>query len=271
MVRIMLVMLFAIGFTAPTLADNSGQNAFVGAWTFNSERSEIAENDLTFMLMPDGRLHSEGGGTAPYDFKIDGGAARTANGRIMEWKSQPGAGWIMTKTREGKIVETTRVTLSADQRTLVTAGSGSLPDGSDFKRTTTYRRVSGKTGLPGRWHSVKVDTGATWDGYIISQQASGIMVWEIPTDHQVITGRFDGSDLPITGPGLPADATIAVRQEAERKVSVTKKVKGTISESGTITISPDGQTMTELSWPPGQADRKSKAIYVRTPRKEMGR
>jgi hypothetical protein len=266
MLKIILAMLFSIGFSNHAVA----QGAFVGAWTYDPGRSAIAENDLTFTRKPDGRLHSEGGGTASYVFKIDGGKATTANGRIMEWTSN-GDDWIVTKTRDGKIVETARVSLSADQNTLVTAATGTLPDGSDFKRTTTYQRASGKTGLPGRWHSVKVDTGATWDGYLISQQASGVMVWEIPTDHQVITGRFDGSDLPIVGPGLPKFATISLRQTTPLELSSTKKVAGVVHEYGTISVSPDGQTMTELSWPPGQLDRKSKAIYVRTDRKELGR
>lgn len=270
MLKTILFMLFSVGFTSHALAQGSARNAFVGAWTFDPGRSAIAENDLTFTLEPNGQMHSAGGGTAPYAFKIDGGKATTANGRIMEWKSNDN-GWIVTKTRDGKIVETAQVSLSADQKTLVIAGTGTLPDGSDFRRTTTYQRVSGKTGLPGLWHSVKVDTGATWDGYIISQKKLGVMVWEIPTDHQVITGRFDGSDLPIAGPGLPKSATIAIRQDTPLALSSTKKVAGVVQEYGTISISPDGRTMTEMSWPPGQLERKSKAIYVRTERKELGR
>jgi hypothetical protein len=270
MIKIILLLLLSVGTINHAAAQGTFKNAFVGAWTYDPGRSAIAENDLTFTLKPNGKMLSEGGGTASYEFKIDGGTANTANGRIMEWKSVDG-GWIVTKIRDGKLVETARVVLSADQKTLVTAGTGTLPDGSDFKRTTTYQRVSGKTGLPGLWHSVKVDTGATWDGYIISQQASGVFVWEIPTDHQVIKGQFNGSDLPIVGPGLPKSATIAVRQITPLELSSTKKVAGVIHEYGTLTVSPDGQTLTELSWPPDQVERKSKAIYVRTDREKLGR
>jgi len=250
---------------ASLAAGCSKDDPFIGGWTFDPERSDIVANDLIFARAPDGKIHSEGGGTAAYDFQFDGGDSITANGRVVSWVSVRDGEWTMTKKRDGKVVETTRVKLAADQRTLTTAAVGVLPDGSDFTRTTTYRRIAGDTGLLGRWHSVKIDTGATWDGYIISRDAAGDMTWEIPTDHQVISGRFDGSDLPIKGPGLPPGATLSARRESDRQLSVTMKTNGTITEHGTVTISADGQLMTEVSWPPGQEDRKSTAVYVKTP------
>jgi hypothetical protein len=76
------------------------------------------------------------------------------------------------------------------------------------------------------------------------------MTWEIPTDHQVVSGRLDGSDLPIKGPGLPPGATLSARRESDRQLSITMKVNGTITEHGTVTVSEDGELMAEVSWPP---------------------
>ena len=45
-------------------------DAFIGAWTFDPERSDIVADDLIFTRAPDGKIHSEGGGTAAYDFKV---------------------------------------------------------------------------------------------------------------------------------------------------------------------------------------------------------
>jgi hypothetical protein len=263
MLRPSCILLVALAYlTAGCVKDD----AFIGTWTFDPKRSDIVADDLIFTRAPDGRIHSEGGGTAAYDFRFDGGDSVTANGRVVSWVTVAEGEWTMTKRRDGKVVETTRVKLADDQRTLTTAAVGVLPDGSDFTRTTTYRRIAGHEGLLGRWHSVKVDTGATWDGYVISRNAAGEMTWEIPTDHQVITGPFDGSDLPIKGPGVPPGATLSARRESDRQLSITMKVDGTVTEYGTVTVSADGQSMTEVSWPPGQEDRKSKAVYVKTPR-----
>jgi hypothetical protein len=48
-------------------------------------------------------------------------------------------------------------------------------------------------------------------------------------------------------------------------LSITMKVNGTITEHGTVTVSEDGALMAEVSWPPGQENRKSTAVYVKPP------
>lgn len=92
------------------------------------------------------------------------------------------------------------------------------------------------------------------------------MTWKIPTDHQIIVGKFDGSELKIEGPGLPpGGATLAARVVGPRQLSFTMKTEGRISQHGTVTISPDGETLTELFWEPGQEAHPSKGVYVREP------
>lgn len=262
MFRPLHLLLVIVG--ALTLASCGPRDAFVGRWTYDPAQSDVATPDLVLTPAPGGRIHSEGGGTADYDFRIDGGDSRTANGRIVSWRTEGPNAWTMTKSRDGKVAETTRVSLSADQATLTTASEGLLPDGSDYHRTTTWRRAGGGPGLSGRWRSVRVDTGATWDGYVISRRDDGVMVWDIPTDHQTITGPFDGTDLAVVGPGVPAGTTIAVRRVSPRELAVTMKAGGVVSEYGSVALTNDGDRMTELSWAPGQDDRKSKAVYVRT-------
>lgn|GEM_PF-1334745 len=262
-----LARLFAVAGLLLVLAacSGAGRDPFVGRWTYDPAQSDIAVPDLVLTPIEGGRLRSEGGGTADYEFRIDGGDSLTANGRVVSWRTVGPRAWTMTKSRDGAVVETSQITLSDDDASLITAGAGLLPDGSDFHRTTTYRRTSGGPGLAGHWRSVSVDTGATWDGYVISRRADGIMLWEIPTDHQSISGPFDGSDLAIVGPGTPAGLTIAVRRTSARELSTTTRNAGEVAEHGSISLSADGSVMTELSWAPGHEDQKSKAVYIRTP------
>jgi hypothetical protein len=128
-----------------------------------------------------------------------------------------------------------------------------------------WRRVGPGTGLVGRWHSVKVDTGSTWDGFIISTAADGVVTWRIPTDLQVITGPLDGSDLPIVGPQGPTGATMAVHPIGTRRFSYVMKNNAQISGRGTITLSGDGLWLTELTWDVDQPERKSKLVYKHDP------
>jgi hypothetical protein len=244
----------------------AAQSAFVGAWTFDAAQSDLAGGDWTITTVADGRMRSSGGSTAPYDFAVDGRENRTENGRLVAWTQTGPNAWRMIKKRDGVLAETAEVTLSADGRSLTTIVTGKLPDQSDFRRTTVHRRQGEGAGLPGVWRAVSVDTGDTYDGYIISEAPDGVMTWKIPTDHQVIVGRFDGSDLKVQGPGLPpGGATLAVRVASPRQLSFTMKTAGQVSQHGTVTISPDGRTLTELFWEPGQDDHPSKGVYVREP------
>jgi hypothetical protein len=258
----------ALLLASPALAAQSAESAFVGSWTFDAAQSDLAGGDWKIILSADGRMDSFGGSTAHYVFAIDGQDNLTENGRLVAWTETGPNAWRMTKKRDGVLAETAEVTLSADGQSLTTVVTGKLPDQSDFRRTTVYRRQGQdqRVGLPGVWRAVSVDTGDTYDGYIISAAPDGVMTWKIPTDHQVIVGKFDGSDLKIQGPGLPpGGATLAVRVVSPRQLSFTMKTEGKISQHGAVTVSPDGRTLTELFWEPGQEAHPSKGVYVREP------
>ena len=244
----------------------AAQSAFVGSWTFDAAQSDLAGGDWKIVSTADGRMRSTGGSTAPYEFGVDGQENRTENGRLVAWTWTGPNTWRMTKKRDGVLAETAEVALSSAGQRLTTVVTGKLPDQSDFRRTTVYRRQGGGAGLPGTWRAVSVDTGDTYDGYIISEAPDGVMTWKIPTDHQIIVGPFDGSDLKIEGPGLPpGGATLAVRAVAPRQLSYTMKTAGQVSQHGTVTISPDGKTLTELFWEPKQEAHPSKGVYVKQP------
>lgn len=253
----------ALLLASPALA---AQSAFVGSWTFDAAQSDLAGGDWKIVSTGGGKMHSSGGSTAPYDFAVDGQENRTENGRLVAWTQIRPNAWRMTKKRDGVLAETAEVTLSADGRNLTTVVTGKLPDQSDFRRTTVHRRQGDGASLAGIWRAVSVDTGDTYDGYIISEAPDGVMTWKIPTDHQIIVGKFDGSDLKIEGPGLPpGGATLAARVAGPRRLSFTMKTEGRVSQHGTVTISPDGKTLTELFWEPGQDAHPSKGVYVREP------
>lgn len=257
------ILTLALLIATPALA---AQSAFVGSWTFDAAQSDLAGGDWRIVPAADGRMRSSGGSTASYSFAIDGQENRTENGRLVAWTRLGPNAWRMTKKRDGVLVETTEMTLSSDGKSLTAVTLGKLPDQSDFRRTTVYRRQDQGDGLAGTWRAVSVDTGDTYDGYIISEASDGVMTWKIPTDHQVIVGKFDGTELPILGPGLPPEgATLAVRVVSPRQASFTMKVAGQVSQHDTVTISPDGKTLTETFWEPGQEQRPSKGVYRKAP------
>jgi hypothetical protein len=203
-----------------------------GRWTYNAARSVQVDPDLEITSTATGSV--------------------LLNGRTAAWTPLAAGSWQ---------VETSVVTLHDD--TLTRAIHSKLPDGSPFERTTTYRRTGHGRDLVGHWRSIKVDTGSTWDGFIISTAPDGVVTWRIPTDLQVITGPFDGSDLPVVGPHGPTGETMAVSVAGPGRFTYIKKSAGQISDRGTITLSPDHHWMTEVTWEASQPQRKSRLVYER--------
>ncbi len=272
MYRVMMLAVMLLGLTplragespvAPagdSLADRSVA-VLAGHWTYNAAKSRQTEPDLRVTRGDTGNLHAESASSGSYDFDLLGGSHPVSNGSTISWAPTGQDAWRVTRSRKGTVVETLTVTLSGN--TLRMEAHGKLPNGWPYERTVTYRRAEPGEGLVGRWHSIKVDTGATWDGFVISTADDGIVTWRIPTDLQVITGHFDGSDLAIVGPKGATGSTIAVRAAGPRRFDYVMKNESRISERGSITISPDRRWLTEINWSVAEPDRKSRLVYER--------
>lgn len=233
-----------------------------GRWTYNAARSKQVDPDLRITsTATETLLFDDGSGGMPYEFDLSGGTRSLPNGRTITWTPMAPGEWLVSRKKGEKELETAIVTLHED--TLTRAVHGKLPDGSPFERTVTYRRTGHGHDLVGQWHSIEVDTGSTWDGFVISTAPGGIVTWRIPTDLQTITGAFDGSDLPVVGPHGPTGETMAVSATGPGRFTYVKKTAGQISDRGTITVSPDHRWMTEVTWEANQPERKSRLVYER--------
>jgi len=61
------------------------------------------------------------------------------------------------------------------------------------------------------------------------------------TDDIDYTAKFDGNDYPITGTGLD---TVALKRVDAHTIERTGKVRGKVTETCTMKVSPDGKTLT---------------------------
>jgi hypothetical protein len=61
------------------------------------------------------------------------------------------------------------------------------------------------------------------------------------TDDIDYTAKFDGKDYPITGTGLD---TISLKRIDPNTIERTGKVRGNVTETGTMKVSPDGKVLT---------------------------
>jgi hypothetical protein len=247
--------------SVPSWADETPVTILAGRWTYDATRSRVVDPDLKITTAAAGTLRAEGIPGAPYEFDPAGGSRPLPNGRAIVWTPTSHDTWQVTRSKSGDVLETITVTLSGN--TLHNVTHGTLPDGSPYQRTVTYRRVGPGEGLVGLWRSVKVDTGATWDGFVISTAGNGVVTWRVPTDLQTITGHFDGSDLAIVGPKGPTGSTMAFQVAGPRRFDYVIKNGAQVAQRGTITLSRDQHWLTDLSWSVDQPTRKSALVYKR--------
>ncbi|MCL1635832.1 hypothetical protein M2650_14475 [Luteimonas sp. SX5] len=241
----------------------AAENPFVGSWKFDAARSKLVAETVEYRDLGDGRMHFSNGATLSYDFGLDGKDYKTAGNRSIAWKPLPDGSWQTTIKIDGKATETSNRTISADGKQMTVLADGVLPDGTPYKHKKHYARVGAGEGLAGTWRNTEVDTGNMPDGYVISENADGTLTWAIPTDKQTLTGRFDGSDLPLSGPTAPPNTVFAITRLSSRKIAYVMKTNGKPGQYGTVTISADGDTFTEESWLPGRENEKSTGVLVR--------
>jgi hypothetical protein len=262
--RVLWLIAAVLVFASTALGGDEASVAILaGRWTYEAAKSRVVDPDLRITAAAAGKMRAEGGSSAPYEFDLLGSSYPLSNGRTISWVETRPEKWRVTKAKNGEVLETIAVTLAGN--TLRYETRGRLPDGSPYERIVTYRRKGRGEGLIGLWRSLKVDTGATWDGFEISTSNGGVVTWRIPTDLQMFTGPFDSSDLAIVGPNGPSGSTIAVRPAGPRRFTYVMKSGERIAERGTITISSDRRWLTEVAWRVEQPKAKSKLVYRRTP------
>ena len=185
-----------------------------------------------------------------------------ASPQSTTWTSAGNNAWDSTTRANGKLLSKSHRELSADGKTLTITESGTKPDGTAFNDVSVYARVTGTAGLVGKWRSTKITISAP-DAFVISSPSPGIMHWEIPSYKETINGKFDGTDIPITGPEVPPGLTLAVKPTSSTRHSYTVKVNGKPDSYGIQTLAADGKSFTDVSWSPGKLSEKSSAVFVK--------
>jgi hypothetical protein len=66
----------------------------------------------------------------------------------------------------------------------------------------------------------------------------------IPAEHTTRNLKFDGKDYPDVGPDVSPGSVSSGRRVNERTLEITDKVKGNITDTRQIELSPDRKTLT---------------------------
>jgi hypothetical protein len=259
MKKLLLVCALAVFAALPALA---ADNPWVGTWTLDLNKSHFTGDTFTYSKAANGMMHFSDGSIANFDFAVDGKEYKTVYDRTTIWTAAGDNAWDSVAKANGKVLSKTHRQLSADGKTLTITTTGTRPDGTAFKDETIYTRVTGTTGLIGKWRSTKVTISAP-DSFIISTPSPGIMHWDIPAYKETVQGKFDGTDLPITGPDVPAGLTLSVKRISPSKLSYIVKGNGKPDSYGTQTLAADGKSFSDVSWSAGKPGEKGTGVYVK--------
>jgi hypothetical protein len=255
------LLAFAL-LAVPTLSAAAANNPWIGTWKLDPAQSHFTGDTFTYSKAANGRLHFSDGSTESYDFGIDGKEYKMALGRTTSWTASGDNAWDTVTKFKGNVLENVHYQLSPDGKTLTIIESGTKPDGSSLKDESTYTRLSGSTGLLGKWQSVKVNVSAPGT-YVLAFPTASTIKWEIPSYKEWVEGKLDGSDLPITGPTVPAGLTLSVKLDAAHKLSYTVKANGKPVGYGVETLSADGHSFTAVTWSPGKQSEKASEFYIK--------
>jgi hypothetical protein len=243
----------------PALSAFSVDNAFTGTWKLDPAKSSASGFTLTYSKSANGTYHFSDGNSPGFDIGFEGKEYPVEGGATISQTMAGDNGWDSIWKINGKVTSKDHGQISPDNKILTLTQNAIRPDGSTGTSVGILARVSGTTGPVGSWKLVKF-TEAPYT-VIVTSPSEGTIRWELPEFKQVMEGKLDGSDLPVTGPEASPGQTEALTILSPTKISYTDKAGGKAVQMGVRTISSDGKTLTDESWPPGKDSQKSIEVF----------
>jgi hypothetical protein len=233
---------------------------YFAKWKLDAARSDFGDTTFTVSQTPSGDMQfSEDGQT--YTFKTDGKEYPALFGATAAWKAIDANTWEVTNKRDGKLLGTDTYKLAADGKSLTVNSKGPKPAGGTFDDTITFQRVSGTSGIAGKWKTKNFKSSAPDVMEFAAAGADG-MTYNIVDQKAVCSLKFDGMDYPATGPTMPPNLTLAVKKTGTSGFEMTVKVGGKALYRSTFTVSADGKTLTEFGSALATGE-KYKAVFNR--------
>jgi hypothetical protein len=226
------------------------QNPFTGTWKVNQQKSQLAGDMVKFRPAQDNAIETTSGGMT-YSFRLDGNTYAMPSGDLAVWRETGPASWS-TEYRKptGKLLSTDRWKLSPDGNTLSVTTSGVKADGDLYTDTEVYTRKEGTSGLMGAWQGTEVKLSSPDEITIQTLGLDGLELI-VPAAKIRCQARFDGKDVPVEGPDVPAGLRLLFERTGPYTFRLTQKLNGTVTRSTVFTVSEERDSMTEVGGAPG--------------------
>ena len=238
----------------------AADSPFAGTWKLDIAKSHFTGDTMDYTKTATGMHFYDG--AIGYDFAMDGKDYPSLPGYTTSWTKTGPMSWDTVYKSGPRVVSKSHRMISADGSTLTSTFTQYRPDGTTAKGSTVYKRLSGTTGLAGKWKDVKVE--ATDDVMKIMVPAAGRYEMVSPIYKSTVAGMTDGTPAAMKGPTVPPGAMAAYKAAGKDTWDYTIMIKDKTYGKGMLTVSPDGKTLTDTSWTPGKESEKSTAVYVKS-------
>jgi len=235
--RIVFLMAFACGLCAAADAP------YTGKWKMNVAKSNFGDTTITYEQLSGGEMKATADGLS-YNFKPDGKDNMTPWGMTMAWKEVSPTSWDLTEKSGAKVTATSRLSLSADGKLLTLKTKRTKADGGSSDDSMTFERISGGSGLAGKWKTKNLKTSSPETLSLTAKSNDGLSI-AMGNEGAVCDARFDGKDHPTTGPMWPAGWTCLISKSGARAIDVIWKKDGKEMYKSALTASTDGKVLTE--------------------------
>lgn len=222
------------------------QSAFNGTWKIDLSKTGFSTKPYAYLLM-DG-VYDCKDCTPPYKVKADG-ADQPVSGN--PYYDSVAITVVDDHTiqhvhkKNGKVVFTSTVTISADGNTVVsnymddTASNGGPPVTGRLEATRVTSGPPGSNLVSGSWRTTKMESTSGNDTVWTYKVTGDEITMTNPTG-QSYTAKLNGADAPMTGdPGI---TTVSVKMKGKDTLEETDKRNGKVISVFTMTVVAGGKS-----------------------------
>lgn len=229
-----------------------------GTWKLNEAKSKMTGSTVT--ISQNGGMYTVDSGTFKFSFACDGKDYHLLPDRTVACTGSGNSYTLVWKVN-GKVLSTTKRTISADGKTLTDVDKGTRPDGTAYTDHETDVRVGEGSGMAGTWKSTAVKNSAP--SVFILKVNGDVLHFENPGYKDVSDAKLDGTPAAIKGPTAPAGLMVSNKYDGPNKVLTVVTLNGKELGRDVMTLSADGKTITDVSWTPGKESEKQTYVYDR--------
>jgi len=228
----------------PALA--SAQSPLNGTWKTDMSKVDFSKKPDVYVLK-DG-MYSCTTCTPPYNVKADGSDQKITGDPYRDtiaFKVINDHEIEETDKKNGKVVGTSKITLSPDGNTLKfeftdSSNTSGAPVTGKGEATRVAKGPAGSAPISGSWRMAKMDSLSD-NAVTVTYKVSGDEITMTNPTGQSYTAKLDGSDAPMKGD--PGVTSVSVKMMGKNTLEETDKRDGKVIGVFKATVQPDGKTI----------------------------